>query len=101
MESLADLKKELTAWFDERIDHAVKTAVDQANKDLMADLDSRFGNLEKGLNDLGVMTSAVSRDVGGVSDSVARMVESVVAIPEQMAEAVTKAIGGFNPFHLP
>lgn len=92
---LAD--KDVQAWVDERIDKAVKTAVAEGNKDLTAYLDSRFGTLEKGINDTGVMVSAVSRDVGGIADSVSKLIETVVAIPQ----GIMDKIGQFNPFHLP
>lgn len=97
MESLADLKTELTEWFDERI----KTAVDEGNKDLMTDLDTRFGNLEKGVNDMGVMLSGVSRDVGGVSDSVAKLMSTVLSIPTSLAQTVEDTINRINPFRIP
>lgn len=97
MNSIEDLKEHLTAWLDERIDEAVKAAVAEANKDLTAYLDTRFGNVEKGINDTGTMISGVSRDVGTVTDSMTKLAESVLAIPQSIADQIAK----FNPFHLP
>lgn len=97
MQSIDELKDHLTTWLDGRIDEAVKTAVAEANKDLTAYLDTRFGDLEKGINDTGTMISGVSRDVGTVSDSVSKLIESVIAIPQTLADQIAK----FNPFHLP
>lgn len=97
MENLTELKTELTTWFDARI----KTAVDEGNTALMADLDKRFAGVEKGVSDMGVMLSAVSRDVGGVTDSVAKLMESVLAIPTSLAQTVEDTINRLNPFHLP
>lgn len=94
MESLSELKQELTEWFDQRI----KTAVDDGNADLMKDLDTRFGTLEQGINDLGATMSDVSKDVGGVSDSVAKMATTLLAIPTQIGQEVLAAIGNLNPF---
>lgn len=96
---LAD--KDVQAWVDERIDKAVKTAVAEGNKDVIAYLDSRFGTLEKGINDTGVMMSAVSRDVGGVADSVSKLFDKVLAIPTAIAGQVEDTINRINPFHLP
>lgn len=97
MESLAELKKELTDWIDQRI----KTGETEANTLLMADLDTRFAKLENGLNDLGTMMSQVSKDVGGVADSVSKLFESVLAIPQSIVDQIDAAIGRINPFHLP
>lgn len=97
MQSIDELKDHLTTWLDGRIDEAVKTAVAEANKDLTAYLDTRFGNVEKGINDTGTMISGVSRDVGTVTDSVSKLIESVVAIPQSIVDQISK----LNPFHFP
>lgn len=97
MESIEELKAHLTTWLDGRIDEAVKTAVAEGNRDLTAYLDTRFGNVEKGINDTGTMIGGVSRDVGTVMDSVSKLIESVVAIPQTIVDQIAK----FNPFHLP
>jgi hypothetical protein len=101
MESIEELKEHLTTWLDGRIDGAVKTAVDEGNTKLMEDLDTRFATLESGINNLGGTLSEVSKDVGGVSDSIAGLVQNVLAIPTSLAQVVTDTINRLNPFHLP
>jgi archaellum component FlaC len=97
MGSIKEYEEEFGKWVDERAANAVKVAVAEGNKDLIAYLDTRFGNVEKGINDTGTMISAVSRDVGTVMDSVTKLVESVVAIPQSIVDQIAK----LNPFHLP
>lgn len=97
MESLDELKEHLTTWLDGRIDEAVRTAVAEGNKDITAYLDLHFGKVEKGIDDTGVMIGGVSRDVGTVMDSVSKLIESVVAVPQSIMDQIAK----FNPFHLP
>lgn len=97
MESIKQYEEEFGKWIDERAAAAVKVAVAEGNKDLTAYLDTRFGNLEKGINDTGTMISGVSRDVGTVTDSVSKLIESVVAIPQ----AIVSQISNLFPFHLP
>lgn len=97
MEGFEEMKNDITTWLDGRIDEAVKAAVAEANKDLTAYLDTRFGTLEKGINDTGVMIGGVSRDVGTVMDSVSKLIESVVAVPQSIIDQISK----LNPFRLP
>lgn len=97
MESIKQYEEEFGKWIDERAANAVKVAVTEGNKDLTAYLDTRFGDLEKGINDTGTMIGGVSRDVGTVMDSVSKLIESVLAIPQTIVDQISK----FNPFHLP
>lgn len=97
MESIKQYEEEFAQWLDARIAEAVKAGIAEANKDLTAYLDTRFGDLEKGINDTGTMISGVSRDVGTVTDSVSKLIESVVAIPQ----AIVSQISNLFPFHLP
>lgn len=86
MQSLDDLKKELTEWIDGRIDEAI----DRGNEDLLKDLDTRFALLGTAVND-------TAKNVAAVSDSVTKLIQSVIAIPQGILDEMQK----FNPFHLP
>lgn len=97
MESLSDLKKELTEWLEEFI----RTAVDEGNKDLMNDLDTRFKSLEDGINELGITVGDVSKDVGGVANSLTGLAQQIIAIPAGIAQTITDTIKNLNPFHFP
>lgn len=101
--NIDDLKEHLTTWLDERIDAAVKSAVDEANKDLMADLDAKFKGVEdglnglgEGLNGLGETVGNVSKDVNGVANSLTGLAQSIIAIPQQ----IVGQIGNIFP-HFP
>lgn len=97
MESFNEMKHDLGEWVDARIDEAVKTAVAEANKDLTEFIDTRFARVEEGLNDVGITVSGVSKDVGTMMDSVTKLFESVVAIPQRIVDQISH----LNPFHLP
>jgi hypothetical protein len=97
MESIEELKQHLTTWLDGRIDEAVKTAVAEGNKDLTAYLDTHFGKVEQGINDVGTTVDGVSKDVGTVADSLTRLATSLLAIPQSIADKITQ----LNPFHFP
>lgn len=97
MESIKQYEEEFGKWIDERAANAVKAAVAEANKDLTTYLDTRFGGLEFTLNNVEGVTNSMAKDLGNVVDSVAKLVESVVAIPQGIVDQISK----FNPFHLP
>lgn len=97
MDSIEELKEHLTAWLDARLDEAVKAAVAEANKDLTAYLDTRFGKVENDLNDVGGVVDSMAKDVAAVVDSLAQLGTSLLAIPQSIVDR----IGTFNPFHLP
>lgn len=97
MKSVDEYEAELGEWLDARVQNAVKTAIAEANTDLTAYLDTRFGKLEAGLDDVGTTVSGVSKDVGTVADSLTRLGTSLLAIPQSIVDK----LGQFNPFHLP
>jgi hypothetical protein len=78
-DELAKLKKELTEWFDQRIDEAV----DRGNADLMKDIEPQFNSVLTSVSVVSQQMTSLfaseSKDIASVSDSLAGLLNAALA----------------------
>jgi LPS O-antigen subunit length determinant protein (WzzB/FepE family) len=90
-----NIEQELTQWIDQRLQVITKTAVDEANKDLKADIDAQFSALHSKVDNLPALISSGTISVIGQVNQIAT---GLAGLPAAVIQGVVNGIKSILPF---